>query len=52
MEGAKTVDKLTGQPDCEDPEKAKLVARVEELEKKLAKQMKRKPIKKTNRKAK
>lgn len=33
---AKTVDKLTGQPDCEDPEKMKLVERVAELEIRLA----------------
>lgn len=33
---AKTVDKLTGQPDCEDPEKIKLVERVAELEIRLA----------------
>lgn len=29
---AETVDKLTGQPDCVDPEKAKLEERVKELE--------------------
>ncbi len=29
---AKVVDRLTNQPDCEDPEKVKLVARVAELE--------------------
>lgn len=33
---AKTVDRLTGQPDCEDPEKMKLVERVAELEARLA----------------
>ncbi len=33
---AKTVDRLTGQPDCEDPDKAKLEDRVAVLEKKLA----------------
>ena len=32
---AKVVDRLTGQPDCEDPEKAKLEARVAALEKEL-----------------
>lgn len=32
VEAARTVDKLTNQPDCEDPEKAKLEARVAELE--------------------
>ncbi len=33
LAAAKTVDRLTGQPDCEDPEKAKLLARVDALEK-------------------
>lgn len=33
---ARTVDRLTNQPDCEDPEKAKLEQRVLELEKRLA----------------
>lgn len=32
---AKKVDALTKQPDCVDPEKAKLVERVAELEKRL-----------------
>lgn len=32
---AKTVDRLTGQPDCLDPEKAKLEVRVAQLEKRL-----------------
>ena len=32
---ARTVDALTAQPDCEDPEKAKLEARVAELERRL-----------------
>lgn len=32
---AKTVDRLTRQPDCPDPEKAKLEQRVAELEKQL-----------------
>jgi hypothetical protein len=32
---ARKIDTLTGQPDCEDPEKAKLEARVAELESKL-----------------
>lgn len=35
LAAAKLVDKVTGQPDCEDPEKAKLVDRVEELEKRV-----------------
>lgn len=33
---ARTVDRLTGQPDCADPEKAKLEQRVAELEAQLA----------------
>jgi hypothetical protein len=36
IKAAKTIDKLTMQPDCVDPEKAKLQARIAELEKKLA----------------
>ncbi len=32
---AKVVDALTGQPDCEDPEKAKLETRVKWLERRL-----------------
>lgn len=32
---AKVVDRLTGQPDCVDPEKAKLEERVTELETRL-----------------
>lgn len=32
---AKVVDKLTNQPDCEDPEKKKLEDRVAELESRL-----------------
>jgi hypothetical protein len=35
LEAAKVVDKLTKQPDCEDPEKAKLVERVNALERLL-----------------
>src|ERR1700678_2329930 len=35
-EAAKVVDRLTGQPDCEDPEKARLEDRVAELERELA----------------
>lgn len=35
-EAAERVDALTGQPDCVDPEKAKLERRVAELEKRLA----------------
>lgn len=35
-EAAKMVDKLTGQPDCVDPEKQKLEERVAQLEKLLA----------------
>lgn len=33
---AKIVDKLTNQPDCEDPEKKKLEDRVAELEARLS----------------
>ncbi len=36
MEAAKKLDVLMKQPDCVDPEKAKLEARVAELEAKLA----------------
>jgi hypothetical protein len=36
MAAAKTVDRLTKQPDCVDPEKAKLLDRVAELERRLA----------------
>lgn len=35
LEAAKIFDRLTGQPDCEDPEKAKLEERVAELERRL-----------------
>lgn len=35
IEAAKTVDSLTQQPDCVDPEKAKLLERVEWLEKEI-----------------
>lgn len=34
---AKTFDTESGQPDCEDPEKAKLEERIAELEQELAK---------------
>ncbi len=33
---ARTFDIQSGQPDCEDPEKAKLEGRIEELEQQLA----------------
>lgn len=36
ISAAKTIDVLTKQPDCVDPEKARLSARVAELEAKLA----------------
>lgn len=42
VEAARTVDRLTKQPDCEDPEKAKLEQRVAKLEKELAGLKKRK----------
>ena len=35
VEAAKAFDRLTNQPDCEDPEKAKLLDRVDELERRL-----------------
>ena len=35
LELAQTVDEITNQPDCEDPEKAKLLERVEAIEKSL-----------------
>lgn len=35
-EAAKVVDRITGQPDCVDPEKQKLEERVADLEKLLA----------------
>lgn len=35
VKAAETFDRLTGQPDCVDPEKAKLEERVAELEKRL-----------------
>jgi hypothetical protein len=34
---AEIFDRLAGQPDCADPEKAKLLLRIEELEKQLIK---------------
>jgi len=37
VEAAKKLDVLTNQPDCVDPEKAKLEERVAELERQLAK---------------
>ena len=35
VEAAKRIDVLTKQPDCEDPEKVKLLDRVAELERRL-----------------
>jgi hypothetical protein len=35
IKAARRVDDLTGQPDCSDPEKAKLEERVAELERQL-----------------
>lgn len=35
FEAAKTFDRLTKQPDCEDPDKAKLLDRIALLEKRL-----------------
>lgn len=37
LEAARTVDRLTGQPDCVDPEKAKPEERVARLEAELEK---------------
>lgn len=37
MELAKKLDVLTRQPDCEDPEKAKLLQRIAELEAEIKK---------------
>ena len=46
-EATKKIDVLTKQPDCEDPEKIKLVARVDLLEKRLMElEATRKPTKK------
>lgn len=36
VEAAKAVDRLTGQPDCVDPEKKKLEERVAKLEQQIA----------------
>lgn len=47
-EAAKVVDALTGQPDCADPEKAKLEARVADLEREV-KRLRRKPKRKKKR---
>ena len=35
MKAAEKLDRITGQPDCVDPEKATLLDRVEELERRL-----------------
>lgn len=51
QEAAKTVDDLTGQKDCVDPDKAQLLERVERLEKELAK-LKKAPKRKAKRKPK
>ena len=37
IQDAKTFDVEAGQPDCEDPEKAKLEEHIDELEKELDK---------------
>lgn len=36
LRAARVVDKLTGQPDCQDPDKAELLRRVQYLEQRLA----------------
>lgn len=46
LEAAKKLDKALNQPDCEDPDKAKLVERVEVLEKIVATHIK--PTKKAS----
>jgi hypothetical protein len=35
LDAAAKVDKVTGQPDCADPEKTKVLERMDELEKRL-----------------
>lgn len=52
LEAAKLIDRLTNQPDCEDPEKKKLEDRVALLEQKIAQMSKpaKKPRKVTKRK--
>jgi hypothetical protein len=35
LEAAKKFDRITKQPDCEDPDKAKLLDRVADLERRL-----------------
>jgi hypothetical protein len=50
LEAAKKVDKLTGQPDCADPEKEKLLLRVAALENEL-RAMKKRTKKRATRKA-
>lgn len=35
VDAAKVFDVITGQPDCEDPDKAKLLDRIAELEERL-----------------
>src|SRR5262245_24767074 len=52
VDAAKKVDELTGQPDCVDPEKAKLMERVAELEKEVQKLKKKKAKKKKTKKQK
>lgn len=37
VKAAEVIDRVTGEPDCVDPEKGKLVERVAELEAKIAK---------------
>ncbi len=48
---AKTVDRLTNKPDCEDPKKKALEARVAELERRLDESAPRKVAKKRKAKA-
>ena len=41
VDAAKRIDRFLGNPDCEDPEKAKLEERVTELERQLTKILRR-----------
>lgn len=50
LEAAKTVDRLTNQPDCEDPEKKKLEERVTVLEQQVAQLLRMKKSSEKNKK--
>lgn len=51
IEAAKKIDILTKKPDCEDPEKIKLLARITELEQFVSKSKKKKKSKKSTKKS-